>query len=187
MAGRISYTYDRVEVFAGRCVSGVLRNDIGLARSERGRREVHRRSARAGAIGLENRRLDDRRCRDIIGVVPFKNKGSITASVDSLGDVEPVRIEIMKAAGEDSLIDPGKVDVSSRQGRVSSGGKASAISDWAVDRGIAIGTPVVRGRGRIGHACCHDVVDGLGDNTVGKHWLIEIRDVITDDITSEAL
>src|SRR5205814_809288 len=147
VAGRISYSYDRVEIFTRRRIGGVLGNDVSLAGRERRWREVHRRSARAGAIGLENRRLDDRRCRDIIGVVPFKNKGSITASVDSLGDVEPVRIEIMKAAGEDSWIDPGKVDVSSRQGRVSSGGKASAISDWAVDRGIAIGTPVVRGRG----------------------------------------
>src|SRR5207237_8337393 len=127
------------------------------------------------------------RRRDIIGVVPSKNKGSITASVDSLGDVEPVRIEIMKAAGVDSWIDPGKVDVSSRQGRVSSGGKASAISDGAVDRGIAIGAPVVRGRGGIGHACCHDVVDGLGDDTIGKHRLIKIGDIVADNVASEAL
>src|SRR5437764_10770462 len=105
MTGWIGYAHDRVEVFSGRRIGGVLRNDIGLAGRERRWQEVHRRPARAGAIGLENRRLDDRRCRDIIGVIPFKNKGSITASVDSLGDVEPVRIEIVKAAGVDSWID----------------------------------------------------------------------------------
>src|SRR5437588_12332709 len=100
MAGRISYTHDRVEVFARGCVSGVLRNDIGLAGRERRWQEVHRRSARAGAIGLENRRLDDRRRRDIIGVVSFKNKGSITASGYMLGDVESVRIRSMNVSVE---------------------------------------------------------------------------------------
>ena len=93
----------------------------------------------------------------------------------------------METARVESRINTSKVDVCADKRGVLRRGHASSVRYRAENRSIAICSPVIGSGRTVGNSGVNYIDDALRDDSILKHRLIQIRNVIANNVTSEAL